>query len=465
MFQPRNRRYPRHSLVGDIGQTGDMSDGLDTEFFDDHSEVFDAPVIGPAEAPTYSISELVNEINDTLESSFDEGLWVWGEISGLTVKNRHTYFTLVELEEGSATKRAQLSVNLWAGDMMKIRPVIAKAGLDLVNGIKVRIFGNLNFYGPFGKLSLIMRGIDPRFTLGEIALQRDELIRRLKESGDFNRNRELELSPVPLRLGVVTSGSSAAWADFRHQIELSGYGFHLELADVVVQGDSAVNAVTQAINNFSRRQDLDAIVVIRGGGSKSDLSTFDAELIARAISASALPVFTGIGHEIDISVADEVAFEQHKTPTACAVALIERVNIFVTEFENLWSTISQVATQQLDSSMSDVQRLTREIGIHTRSAVDRAAERLDTRRSRLLTWAPKILADRTTEISGFEKSVRLLDPKNVLARGWSITRDASGRVVRSIESITPGDELRTSLANGVVVSTVSAVESSSGEGK
>lgn len=433
-------------------------DGLDISLFDDHSEIFDAPVIGPTEAPTYSISELVDEINDTLESSFDEGMWVWGEISGLSVKNRHTYFTLVELEEGSTTKRAQLNVNLWAGDMTKIRPIITKAGLDLVNGIKVRIYGNLNFYGPFGKLSLIMRGIDPRFTLGEIALQRDDLIRRLKASGDYDRNRELDLSLVPLRLGVVTSGSSAAWADFRNQIELSGFGFHLELADVVVQGDSAINAVTQAINNFSSRPDLDAIVVIRGGGSKTDLSTFDAELIARAIAASSLPVLTGIGHEIDLSVADEVAFEQHKTPTACAVALVERVSSFVFDTENLWSTISQVASQQMDTSLSDVQRLTREIGIHTRSAVDRAAERLDTRRVRLLTWVPKILSDRTMEIASIEKSVRLLDPKNVLARGWSITRDSTGHVVRNIDSVKPGDELRTSLADGTVVSTVSAIE-------
>lgn len=446
------------------GTRSDDGDDLGTPLLDDHPEIFEAPVIGPAEAPTYSISELVDEINDTLESSFDEGIWVWGEISGLSVKNRHTYFTLVELEEGSTTKRAQLNVNLWAGDMMKIRPIIAKVGLELTNGIKVRIYGNLNFYGPFGKLSLIMRGIDPRFTLGEIALQRDELIRRLKASGDYDRNRELELSPVPLRLGVVTSGSSAAWADFRNQIESSGLGFRLELADVVVQGDLAVNAVARAIGRFSRRADLDAIVVIRGGGSKTDLSTFDSELIARTIADSSLPVLTGIGHEIDLSVADEVAFAQHKTPTACAVALIDRVNSFVTDTENLWLGISQIASQRVDSSLSEVQRLTREIGIHTRSAVDRAAERLDTRLSRLLTWVPKIFADRLMEITNIETSIRLLDPKNVLARGWSITRDSRGNIVRSVESVAPGEELRTSLADGIVVSAVSAVQALGDDG-
>ncbi|MGA0878117.1 MAG: exodeoxyribonuclease VII large subunit [Ilumatobacteraceae bacterium] len=430
----------------------------DDALFSDHTEVFDAPTLGPADAPTFSISELVDEINETLESTFDEGIWVWGEISGLSEKNRHTYFTLVEQEEGGGGKRAQLNVNLWAGDMVKIRPVLKKAGMELANGIKVRIYGTLNFYGPFGKLSLIMRGIDPRFTLGEIALQRDELVRRLKESGDYDRNRELELSPVPLRLGVVTSGSSAAWADFRNQIESSGYGFHLELADVVVQGEQAVEAVTRAIDDLSRRTDLDVVVVIRGGGSKTDLSTFDAESIARAIAGSALPVFTGIGHEIDLSVADEVAFEHHKTPTACAVALIERVASYVESMETLWSSIGRVATKRIDLALTDVIRLTREIGIHTRSAVDRASERLQDRRARLVIWAPKIVNDRKLDLDRIETSVRLLDPKNVLARGWSITRDASGRIVRSIDAIRPDSELRTSVADGTIVSTVTSTE-------
>ena len=432
----------------------------DDALFTDREEIFEAPTIGPAEAPTYSISELVDEINDTLETTFDEGLWVWGEISGISEKNRHTYFTLVEMEEGSSSKRAQLNVNLWAGDMMKIRPVLTKSGLELKNGIKVRIFGNLNFYGPFGKLSLIMRGIDTRYTLGEIALQRDELIRALKASGDYDRNRDLEISPVPLRLGVVTSGSSAAWADFRDQIASSGYGFRLELADVVVQGETAVDAVTRAIDRLSGRTDLDAIVVIRGGGSKTDLSTFDAEAIARAIARSSLPVLTGIGHEIDLSVADEVAFEHHKTPTACAVALIERVSAFVQGVEDLWSSVAQVATQRIEASSTDLSRLMREIGIHTRSAVDRAAERLDTRRDKLVTWVPKIVADRILEVERIETSVRLLDPKNVLARGWSITRDAGGNVVRSVSDATPGSELRTSVADGTIVSTVTTTDES-----
>jgi exodeoxyribonuclease VII large subunit len=421
----------------------------------------DVAVVGPDDVPTFSISELVDVINATLDDTFERGFWVWGEISGLSVKNRHTYFTLVEQDDSGSGKRAQLSVNLWAGDAMKLRPVLMKSGLELVNGVKVRIFGSLNFYGPFGRLSLIMRGIDPRFTLGEIALQRDELVRRLKESGDYDRNKEIELSPVPLRLGVVTSGSSAAWADFRNQIEASGFGFRLTLDDVVVQGESAVEAVSRAIDGFSGRDDLDAVIVIRGGGSKTDLSTFDAEPIARSIARCSLPVLTGIGHEIDVSVADEVAFESHKTPTACAVALIDRVREFVDETETLWSTIAQVADSQLERNGTMLDRVSRDIVIHTRSAVDRADERLSARVERIVRRVPQYFADRERELDNVATRIRLLDPRNVLARGWSITRTETGRVVRSASDVASGDVIVTVVSDGTFVSTIGEVRSES----
>lgn len=422
------------------------------------SDFFDATSLGPEDAPTFSVSELAEAVNVVLERTFADGVWVWGEISGLSVKNRHTYFTIVEQDEGGSGKKAQLNVNLWAGDAMKLRPVLASAGLELANGIKVRIFGSLNFYGPFGRLSLIMRGIDPRYTLGEIALQRDDLVRRLKESGDYERNRSTMLSPAPLRLGVVTSGSSAAWADFRNQIASSGLGFHLVLDDVVVQGDAAVDQVTRAIDAFGKRSDLDAVVVIRGGGSKTDLSTFDAEPIARAISRCALPVFTGIGHEIDLSVADEVAYESHKTPTACAVALIDKVRDFVEATESLWSTIADAASTHLLHAGVLVERLSRDIVIHTRSAVDRASERVNGRVERMLRRLPQYFDERQRELDHLETRVRLLDPVNVLARGWSITRTATGRVVRSVDDVTVGDEVTTIVADGALVGTVTRTD-------
>lgn len=429
-----------------------MSDD-DIDELDDFDDVFaDEDIDGPGGVRTFSIAELADEINEVLADHFDEGLWVWGEVSGLNFKNPHTYFNLVDVD--ARGRKVQVSVNLWGTEMKKLRPTLVKSGLELANGLKIRIFGNLDYYGGFGKLSLIMRGIDPNYTLGDIALQREELIRRLKETGAYGRNREVELNPVPLRLGIVGSKGTAGITDFLQQIEESGLGFDIKIANVTVQGDTAPAEVSSAIRAFGRRDDIDVIVVIRGGGSKTDLATFDSELIAMAIADSPLPVFTGIGHQIDVHVADEVAHESHKTPTACAVALIEHVTRFVDDVEGAWSDIASRAGQLLDESGHRLSKVAREIAVHTRTAVDRADERLTDRIDRLRRRAPQLLAERSLAVDNLEKRVSLLDPVNVLARGWSITRTVDGRVVRSVDDARVGEALVTTLRDGTVSSTV-----------
>lgn len=445
----------------------DFDDDVDDEDFDDED----------SDGVTFSVSEVAATVNDVLGEAFDRGIWVWGEITGLSVKGGHTYFTLVEATKSGG--KAQLSVNLWAGVMTKLRPILKRSGVTLENGVKVRVFGSLDFYAPFGKLSLNMRDIDPRFTLGDIALQREDLIRRLRESGDFDRNRQTLLTPAPLRVGVVTSESSAAWADFRHEIERSGLGFHLLLADVRVQGESAVRDITSAIRALEGRNDIDVVAIVRGGGSRAELATFDAEEIARAIASCALPVVTGIGHEIDTSVADEVAFQRFKTPTACAAGLVERVTSFVTSIEEAWDSIARLASDFLGDSDHDLKLMANHIATRTRSAVTRADERLTfrasrlrssasnslnaretkvaTARDRLRRRAPQLLSQSTTRVETFESRTRLLDPRQLMKRGWSVTRRTDGTVVRSIADVSPTDVLATQLADGSVTSTVNAV--------
>lgn len=445
------------------------------DLFDD--DEWDDDVDDEEPGTTFSVSEVADTINDVLGEAFDRGIWVWGEITGLSTKNGHTYFSLVEATPSGG--KAQLSVNLWAGVMTKLRPLLKRSGVTLENGVKVRVFGSLDFYAPFGKISLNMRDIDPRFTLGDIALQREELIRRLRESGDYDRNRELELSPAPLRVGVVTSESSAAWADFRHEIERSGLGFHLRLADVRVQGESAVRDVTTAIRVLGQRDDIDVIAVVRGGGSRAELATFDAEEIARAIAASPVPVITGIGHEIDTSVADEVAHERFKTPTACAAGLVERVQAFVNATEEAWSSIARLASDALGESNGALRVMANQIASRTRSAVERAEERLGFRSTRLRTSVansivahetrvlsgrdrlrrrlPQVLERSSLQIGGFEARARLLDPRELMKRGWSVTRSSSGAVIRSVSDVGEGESLTTQLVDGTISSTVDAV--------
>jgi exodeoxyribonuclease VII large subunit len=278
-----------------------------------------------------------------------------------------------------------------------------------------------------------------------------------------------------MRVGVVTSKASAAWADFVHEIERSGMGFHLRLIDVRVQGDSAVREVTRALRTLSRHADLDAVVLIRGGGSRSELAIFDAESIAMAIAASPLPVFTGLGHEIDRSVADEVAHTALKTPTACAAALVEHVGRFRQRVDDAANQVQQAAEVALQRAMADVGMVAEGIRQRVRSAVERSDERLASRVQRVragtgraleradqratragavLRRMPPRLDAEARQLDSVAERVRLLDPATTMARGWSITRTTDGRTVRSSADVPAGTEIITTFATGTARSRV-----------
>jgi exodeoxyribonuclease VII large subunit len=366
-------------------------------------------------------------------------------------------------------------VKFFAPQRSRLRSLLLKSGLQLADGLKVRIHGDLDVYAASGQFGLKMDGIDPNFSLGEMAQQRDEVLRRLAESGLLRRNAEVELSVAPLRVGVVTSESSAAWADFLHEIERSGFGFVLRLFDVRVQGPGAVDEIAEAIAALGRHRDLDAIAVIRGGGGKSELAVFDHEPIALAIATSPLPVFTGIGHEVDHSVADAVAHAPLKTPTACAAALVERVAEFVHAVESTYADITRSADTVLQAATGDITVLTKGIAQRVATAVARSDERLAERGRRLrtgtghvveramqrleaaaaaVTRAPQRLDPELRHLEGLAGRVRLLDPAHTMARGWSITRSADGRTVRSAAELQPGDHIVTTFANGTARSRV-----------
>ncbi len=427
--------------------------------------------------PTFSVGELADAINGTLRRSFTDGVWVRGEIQGWSVRGPHAYFRLVEDTEGG---KAAINIQFFAPAQARLKPLLMKNRLRLADGLKVRIFGHLDFFAPSGQLGLKMSGIDPRFTLGEMALQRDDVVRRLVATGLYDRNRGHRVPPAPLRIGVVTSTASAAWADFVHEIERSTLAFQLRVVDVRVQGEWAVTEVTAAVRTLSRQSGLDALVIIRGGGSRSELATFDHESIATAIALSALPVFTGLGHEIDRSVADEVAHTALKTPTACAAALVEHVMAYQQRTELVWSAIERTAERSVTGAASDVAELAHGIRLRVVASVQRADERLSQRARRVgigahrvveradtrLTVAasaigrtPQRLDPELRHLEAVEQRVRLLDPVHTMARGWSITRTTDGRTVRDAAQLQPGHQIITTFANGTAHSRVEETHS------
>jgi exodeoxyribonuclease VII large subunit len=382
--------------------------------------------------PSFSVGQFTEVLNHVLKASFDEGVWVEGEIQGLRKPNPHAYFTLIENVDGA---KAQLNINLFAGPLRNVQAKLRQQGIELKDGLKVRLFGRVEYYGPFGKLNLIATDVDTQFSAGDVAAKREELLRQLMEKGIDKLNKRIPVPLVPLRLGIISSSQAAGWADAQQHLTESGIGFAITFCDVRVQGDAAVSQIVAALNSLSRRDDIDLVMLMRGGGSKGDLAAFDDEQIAMAISKCSHPVFTGIGHEIDTSIADIVAHTANKTPTACAQSVIAIVESFLSE---------------LSYSAGSLRSL-------TQTAVERARSRIAVSVERLRTRPRTALERQTQKLMMHAASVRLLDPVTTMARGWSITRDSSGNVVRSISDIKKGDTVVTALADGSVTSTVEGV--------
>jgi exodeoxyribonuclease VII large subunit len=423
--------------------------------FDFAAPVAPAVPVDTGEADTtYSVGELAEAINGTLRRRFGDGVWVRGEIQGWNERGPHAYFRLVD---NGPDGKAVLNVQLFAPARSRLRPVLEQHGLRLSDGLKVRVFGRLDLYAPSGQLGLKMTDVDPRFTLGDMAIQRDELIRRLVASGLYDANRRRPLAVAPLRVGVVASVDSAAWADFVHELERSGLAFHVRVADVRVQGPTAVPMITRALRLLGSAGDLDAVALIRGGGAKTELATFDHESIATAIAAVMLPVFTGLGHEIDRSIADEVAHSAFKTPTACAAGLVERVQSFLSGVEQSWVGVARRAEQLLTRADHELATAGGSIGHRTESALDRCRTRLAGAVSSIARL-PARLDTEQRHLLGLDAQVRLADPVLTMARGWSITRTADGRTVRDAAHLAAGDLIVTTFARGSATSTVRDVQ-------
>ena len=423
---------------------------------------------------TFTVREFSEAVNQVLRKGFGpEGAWIRGEIQGMSSRSGHLYFNLAErTDEGQAS----LAVACFANTMMRVvRPALSKHRIRLDNGLSIRIHGQPNLYAPSGKFSLVMDGIDVRFTLGALAADRDRLMRRLLSEGLLDRNGRLPIPDPPLTIGVVTSVGTAAWHDFHHELELSGLRFVLRVCDTRVQGTGVAEYVAAAIATLGALG-VDVIVVIRGGGSRGDLATFDDEQIARAIAGSPVPVFTGLGHEIDRSVADEVAHTAFKTPTAVAGALVERVRLHAGNLEGVWMSIAARATQLVSGHERRLAQLASGVASRTTAGLNLSSVRLGnatqrvtrqatqalnidtaglrTAADRLGRSAPRMLATFDRDLDALAGRVAALDPVQTLARGWSITRTSNGSLVRSLGSVSPGDHLHTTVLDGTIVSEV-----------
>ncbi|HWH35216.1 MAG TPA: exodeoxyribonuclease VII large subunit [Acidimicrobiales bacterium] len=450
--------------------------------------------------PTYGVGELAAAVTRAVAAAFPSEVWVRGEIDGLRPANAsgHVYFSLCE-RNSRRGPTASLGVALFRTDRLRVeRELRAWPGFALADGLEVRIRGRVQHR--FGRVQLVMSAVDPVHTLGRLAADRERVLATLAAEGLLEANARLPLDPVPLRVGLVTSAGSAACADVLAGLESSGFAFQVTLADARVQGTGAETSILRALHLVAR-QPLDVVVVARGGGARTDLVTFDSERLARAVAAMPVPVLTGVGHETDSSVVDEVAHTACKTPTACAGVLVERVAGALARAEAAWAATSRrgrtglaraearlgghagaVAVRaggalagargRLDGRAAQTATLARSRMVAGGARLDAATRRLDASRldARLAAAEARVTAagtrvgraasqvaataDATVDVAAAR--VGAADPARALARGWSLTRTAGGCLVRRAGQLQPGDDLVTTFADGEARSTVTA---------
>ena len=455
---------------------------------------------------TLTVGQVNRRVSEAMRRSFAKDVWVQGQIRNLSRSGRgHVYFDLCDPTPSGAQPKASIAVTLFDSNRQIVNRILTRTGntVRIDDGVEVRIRASVEIYMPRGQLQLNMSSIDPEFTLGRLGADRDQLLRELKAEQLLDANKQIPVPMVPLRVALVTSHGSAAHADFLQQLAASGYAFQVTTLSARVQGEFAPEEIAQMIASGAEL-DVDVVAVVRGGGARTDLAAFDTAPVARAVAMSNVPVVCGIGHEIDSSVADLVASESLKTPTACAQFLIDRVSDFdfaLTERAARLAAVASTLPQDQDKLVDEraallCHRVDQTLqaasaansmaasGVERRvhRAIARSEQRLATiqghvvarssgalatafrrcsEREFLLAQRPaRALHEQTSRLALLEAKLSAVDPKQALQRGYSITTTTDGRLVRQADHVSLGTELVTHLAHGTVTSTVTSASAS-----
>ncbi|GAM10352.1 exodeoxyribonuclease 7 large subunit [Geobacter sp. OR-1] len=303
----------------------------------------------------FPLSKITERITVLLQPAISKQFWVKAEIASGRERGGAFYCDLIETgADGKIV--AKITCTIWQRELTSIRELFNTSNMDLVliDGTVVGFLCSLQYSPQYG-LSLRVIDADPAIAMGEMELKKREIIERLQKEGLFQPNKDCFLPMLPLKIGLITSAGSAAYNDFIQTLTTSGYGFAIYLADAMMQGEQTEKSVLRALDKL-RSINVELIVIARGGGSKTDLYSLDNEPIARNIASSSIPVWTGIGHEIDTSVLDYVSNKAFKTPTAAAEELVARFVQMRRQLDESANTLKTVWAYRLKIGKDHIER-------------------------------------------------------------------------------------------------------------
>ena len=427
---------------------------------------------------TITLYELNSLVRQTIEIGLPKSYWVEAEISELRENGGHCYLELIEKDKRYNTPIAKASARCWRQTWGMVKPYFENTtGQQLRAGMKVLIEVYAQFHEAYG-FSWIISDIDPNYTLGDMARKRQEIIKRLKEEGVFDLNKQLDLPLFSQRIAVISSKSAAGYGDFANQLYGNQYGYYFEaeLFAATMQGEDVERSIIKALNAINDRcDDFDCVVIIRGGGATSDMSGFDALELAENVANFPLPIITGIGHDRDECILDMVSHTRVKTPTAAAALLIDNLNTAERRIDDARQRIANLTSRKMEVEKLRLSRLAERLPALFGSVKDKQEARLDILQERLFRLAEIRLSYCENIVGQLEKKISLtaehllmvekhrlellegraqnLDPQLLLRRGYSITL-VGGKALRDPSQVKQGDKIETRLEKGTIISTI-----------
>lgn len=404
-----------------------------------------------------SLTELQQIIRDALYLSLPDHYWVVAEISEIKENySGHCYLELIEKQTDGQNVRARVKAVIWGNRYRFLKTLFTDAtGETLKEGMQILVRIKVEYHEIYG-LSLLIKDIDPSFTIGEMALKKQKVIRRLEEEGVFTMNRELGFPLLPQRIAIVSSKGAAGYQDFINHLHGNSYNyvFYTALFDAVMQGNETEQSVIDALDRIAGYNGLfDAVAIIRGGGSQSDLSWFDNYNIAFHVTQFPLPVITGIGHDKDLSVTDMVAFHALKTPTAVADYFIETIREAEEHLIEMTDEITDITRTAIDDNRNMLESLRMKLVSSAGMISSGKSHHIERLGSDLTKMTFNTLEKIEIRLTGMLSRLEILDPVNVLKRGYSITT-LKGKILKKTDEVSTGDILKTKLIDGEIDSRV-----------
>ncbi|MBO7060388.1 MAG: exodeoxyribonuclease VII large subunit [Fibrobacter sp.] len=428
------------------------------------------------ETRSYSVRQYMTALKQKVETT--PAVWVHGVITQISEKPKVVYMSIADFEEGSVIPQATVSLTCFGAKFAAIKAKVASFDnpFEIKPQLKVQLLIKAEVYVPYGKLQAQILDIDPVYTLGELALTKSAILRKLATEGLLDKNKSVEFAEMPLRVGLITGEGTAAYRDFSTKLAESPFAFHVVPAFAKMQGNETESSVIEALEALRADTELDVVCIVRGGGSKTDLTFFDSEALCRAVANYPVPVFTGIGHEIDRSLLDEVAYQACITPTDCAKRLIERASesweamvraardiaegardclgTYSAGLTSVGHRLQQILSKRFLEEKTTLAQIAVSLKKDMHFLFQSETGRLQRNADGLRQGTRKIIEFEKARFELSEQKVKSADPKQVLAKGYTLTLNANGKFIRNASELKPGDRITTRFRGGDVTSQV-----------